>query len=354
MGLSVVIGGQYGGEGKGAIAAYLAHADKPVALVKTGGPNSAHTFGTRDRVHRVRMVPSGTGLGPELIVFPAGCLVHAPTLLAEIELVKYAGAIAVDPNAGIVDQTCIDAQLADTFYDDTGSTRTGTGAAAALRARRRLRLASEEAALAPYLRDTAALLQGLLRKGAPIVVEGAQGYGLSNYHGQYPYVTSRDCTLGAALSQIGLGPRYVDAVVLVVKCFPTRNKEGRGRLLGELDLANDPRLAKVLHESGGGSYTTEDIPRRVGLFDTALVERAIWANSPTALGVTGLDRLAALAGHPAIEAHYGAPRAFLAGLARQLGVPVALEGWGPAIEDVCDQRGRPALSAATAESAAAE
>src|SRR5690242_19139465 len=102
MPLSIVVGGQFGGEGKGAISAFLAVRDKVDILVKTGGPNSAHSFGKEGRLFRVRMVPCGANLGPSTIVYPAGCLIHPRTLLSELDELNFSGRVVIDPKAGIV------------------------------------------------------------------------------------------------------------------------------------------------------------------------------------------------------------------------------------------------------------
>src|ERR1700722_10706460 len=124
MPLTLIVGGQYGGEGKGLITAYLAQNDQTDLLVKIGGPNSAHSFGVGDRIFRVRMVPSGSNLGPSVIVFPAGCLIHVDCLFEELESLGYSGKVIFDPHAGIVDSETVAAQQADPFYASVGSTMT--------------------------------------------------------------------------------------------------------------------------------------------------------------------------------------------------------------------------------------
>src|SRR5258707_731924 len=137
MPLAAVVGGQFGGEGKGAITAYLVVQDKVEILIKTGGPNSAHTFGKNGQIMRVRMVPCGANFGPSTIVYPAGCLIHLETLFFEIRELNYTGQILIDPRAGIVENSHIEEQRQDSFYHHAGSTLTGTGAATAARSRRR-------------------------------------------------------------------------------------------------------------------------------------------------------------------------------------------------------------------------
>jgi len=337
MPLTIVAGGQYGGEGKGLISAYLAQ--NAEILVKIGGPNSAHSFGVGDRMFRVRMIPSGANLGAAALVFPAGCLIHVESLFEELELLEYKGELFIDHNAGIVDDETVRAQRSDPFYKDVGSTLTGTGHASSRRALRRLGLARNEPRLKEYLSDTALLLQDALLNNTSIVAEGAQAFGLSNYHGDYPYVSSRDTTSGSILAQMGIGPRSVANIVLVIKCFPTRNQGGQGFLANELSEADLQRYGNSLSEVGGGSFgEVGNNSRRVGLFDFDIVQRACLANTPTMIALTGVDRLKSLLNEEPIANHYGSVESFLAQLEYRYHVPVDIISEGPFVSDVIDRR----------------
>ena len=337
MPLSIVFGGQYGGEGKGAVTAYLAKKDSVDILIKTGGPNSAHYFGYRSNLTKVRMIPSGSNLGPKYIVFPAGCLIHASTLFKEIRELGFSGKIVIDPNAGIIDQSHIESQKNDDFYNKVGSTKTGTGCASAMRSKRRLGLAKDHAQLKPYLDDASEFVYNSLQNGKSALVEGCQSYGLSNFHGDYPYVTSRDTTVASLIGQIGIGFKFVNCVIQVIKCFPTRNQGGNGILPKEFKL-NDISSMDPLIEHGGGSYEGDDIIRRVGLFDFDIVERSIRANTPDRIAITGLDRLKSMQNRPEVKKHYGTPSKFVELVEKRLGLPVALESWGPYLENMIDKR----------------
>jgi adenylosuccinate synthase len=337
--MTLLLGGQWGGEGKGAITAFLAATEHPAALVKTGGPNSSHTYGVGGEMWKVRMLPSGCNLTQCAVIFPAGCLLETGTLFAEIDALNFDGTLLIDRQAGLVDERHVAAQRDDPFYDNVGSTRTGTGAASADRCRRRLHLAESDSRLHPYLSDTAEDLSALLTSRQRILVEGSQGFGLSNYHGPYPFVTSRDTTAGAVLSQLGLGPRSIGTIVLVLKCFPTRNSHGFAPLVDELTDSQLDNLGAVALETGGGSYQGGDRRRRVGLFDWTVAARAIRANTPDVIALTGLDRLAAaMELEPTLQQHYGDPIDFPTTVARRLGVPVGLLSYGPNIESVVDTR----------------
>ena len=335
MPLTIVVGGQFGGEGKGAITAYLTKKNRADILVKTGGPNASHSFGSNGKLFRLRMVPSGANLGPRFICFPAGSLIHSRTLFSELELVGFKGRVCIDHNAGIVTDDHAGKEKREKLYSYTGSTCTGTGAALALRVQRKLHLAKDEKAFAPFLTDVAELLHRKHCAGDNIIVEGAQAFGLSNFHGNYPFVTSRDTTASATLSEVGLGRKYLDTIVLVLKVFPTRNRIGDGPLENEL-TDKDLMGCQALIEYGGGDYAGSDQRRRVGLFDFGLAGRAIRANSPSLIALTGMDRLRDLIDRPKIHEHYASPESFVREIENSFGVSVGIEGWGPYVEDIVD------------------
>ena len=218
MPLIIVAGGQYGGEGKGLISTAISKWDDVDILVKTGGPNSAHTYTLNGHSYTFRMIPAASALGDVVIVFPAGVLIYPKQLKTELELISFKGKIIIDPRAGIVNEDHIRRQKEDPheIYRRAGSTYTGTGAASADRAMRILRLAGEinfnKYLGTKYnfsLLDTQEYLAKNYADGKKIMIEGCQGYGLSNYHGEYPYVSSRDNTVNGLMSQVGLGKEFL-------------------------------------------------------------------------------------------------------------------------------------------------
>lgn len=174
MSATIVVGGQFGGEGKGAVTAYLHLTREFACVVKTGGPNAWHNYGLHGQMHDVRMLPSGTTLRPTTIVFPPGSLIYVPTLLAELDRYSFQGNVLIDPLAGLIDEVHIQTQKADDFYLTTGSSRRGTGAASAQRSLRRLPVAREDSRLKHWLFDTARYLESVLSQGRDILVEGGQ------------------------------------------------------------------------------------------------------------------------------------------------------------------------------------
>jgi adenylosuccinate synthase len=239
---------------------------------------------------KLRMIPAAAVVDPEIeIVYGAGTLIHIHTLISEMsELGIQPKRVKIDPRAGIVTPELIEQQRRDQRYEKIGSTLTGTGYAAADRCKRKLKLASEYAELRPMLNDNIIEELSELPVGEKILIEGHQGFGLSNYHGDYPYVSSRDCTAAEMLSEVGLGPSSSTKfrIILVAKAFPTRNHQGK---LNDLPYAEVQQRAIV--ERGGGCWDIEDRGRRVGRLDLSLIKRAARANSAGEIVLTGVDYL---------------------------------------------------------------
>ena len=335
--LLLVAGGQYGGEGKGNIVAAMASNLLPDALIKTGGPNSAHTYGDKlGALWKLRTLPAGSSFFGGDVIYPAGCLLSPASLFAEMDSTQTSARVSVDPRTGVLLDRHVEAQREDgARYLEIGSTMTGTGAAAADRCLRRLPLAREIDELQPHLADTQSMLLDLAVPSRLGIIEGSQSYGLSNYFGDYPYVTSRDSSIPGLWAQLGISSKYLGASILVMKAFPTRNRHGDGtepQLYGEPEL--ESAVGPQIEEYGGGDFAGGDRRRRVGLFDWSNASRVIQVMSPDFIAVTGLDRIRDLVHVPLVRQAYGGAEEFLQMLETRLGVPVGLASYGPLIEDV--------------------
>lgn len=288
--ITLVVGAQYGGEGKGKISAFLAWRHRFDVACRCGGPNSSHTVVHNGREFRLRMMPAAAVIRRDIdVYFGAGTLIHWPTLEAEMAETDFKGRLLIDPNAGVVTQEIVDEQRQDDRYGAIGSTLTGTGYAASLRSLRKLELAKDFSELKEYTHSSVStqLRSDILEKRS-VLVEGHQGYGLSNYHGDYPFTSSRDSTASEMLSELGLGPNQEKMrIVLATKIFPTRNHAGH---LGD-ELCEADADALGIKEYGGGAWGIPNRRRRVSTFDTDLVVRAAFANSATEIALTGADYL---------------------------------------------------------------
>ena len=338
MSATVVVGCQFGDEGKGKIIDFLGK-DADVVVRFQGGANAGHTVQVGEELFAFHLMPSGILRPRTLNVIGNGVVVEPGQLLKEIEDVRSRGhpvtnlrisdrAHVVMPYHKLIDglEEGLKGNLA------AGSTRRGIAPvfedkvgkwglrmcdlvdpetlreklAAVVPVKQRIvaayggtetldaealyqEYADYGRALAPYVTDTSALLDAQLRRGKRVLFEGAQGTHLCIDHGIYPYGTSSNCTAGAAATGAGVSPRYLGEIIGVVKAFTSR--VGTGPFPTEQQDA----IATHLRETGGGEYgTTTRRPRRVGWIDLVMLRMSVRVNGLTGLAVTKLDVLGGL------------------------------------------------------------
>lgn len=323
MGVTVIVGGFYGDEGKGKIVAFHALKTNPDASVRAGvGPNAGHTVKHQGVVARLRLVPSSfVNTGTKLMIAP-GVLVDENVLLKEIDELGVGGRLLVDRKSGLIEARHIERDRGDEHLaGKIGTTGTGTGPAMEDRVGRRLRLAEQSERLKPFLGDTVEEVQRAVEEGRTIVAEGTQGTFLSLYHGTYPYVTSKDVTASSVLADIGVGPRAANQVIVVFKSFVTR--VGNGPLANELPKDEVETRGWVERGSVTGRL------RRAAPFDFELAKRAVRLNGATALAITKLDAVfRASAGVTRFEDLPKEARDFIRKVEDETGVPVIYAGTG--------------------------
>jgi adenylosuccinate synthase len=298
--VDVIIGGQYGSEGKGNIAYYLA--PEFDLLVRVGGPNAGHKVPTTP-VYTHRLLPSGTLANPDarLLIGP-GATLDIPQLLREIaECGVEAGGLFIDPQATIIEDADIDAEK--TLIAGIGSTGKGGGAAAARRIMGRygadppVRLARDVPELSAYLRPAAEVLDEAYRNGHRVLLEGTQGTALSAYHGSYPHVTSRDTTTAGCLAEAGIAWSRVNRVIMVCRAYPIRvmspveSTSGlmKQELSWEVISARSGIPLDQLLDTEKGSVSLNQ--RRVAEFDWELLRSAAELNGATEIALTFADYL---------------------------------------------------------------
>jgi adenylosuccinate synthase len=283
LSVDVVVGGQFGDEGKGKIVSYLTRKDDIRHAVRAGvGANAGHTVvldsGTS---YMLIHVPAGFVNPNAKLYIAAGTLINVDVLLDEIDFLHLQGRIYVDENCGLVDSRYVSAEKRNRSLDKIGSTRCGTSEGNAHRAMRRVRTAKDEERLKPLLANVSFALEEALRKGENVLIEGTQGVGLSLYHGTYPYVTSKDVTTASLLADVGLGFRWLRNVYLVCRPFPVRIAEGP--LFNEMTSTDIDRMQ--LWE-----YSVHmNKPKRVGRFDFQLLQKAIRLTGANIIALTHLD-----------------------------------------------------------------
>lgn len=332
----VVVGAQWGDEGKGKIVDVLAERADLVVRYQ-GGANAGHTVVKGSDEFILHQIPSGILHESTRCIIGNGVVLDPETLLAEMDElnsrgIEIAGRLLISDRAHLVLPYHKLIDRARERVQKIGTTGRGIGPAYEDKfGRRGLRvgdlrvpdlaralvakgvtranqllellhcddLASEEQHVAllerfaerilPITTDTGALAFAALRDGQSVLLEGAQGALLDVDHGTYPFVTSSNTTAGAAAVGAGIGPTAIDAVLGVVKAYTTR--VGNGPLPTE---ANDQE-SEMLRTLGGEFGATTGRPRRCGWFDSVVVRYATRINGLTDLAVTKLDVLDTLA-----------------------------------------------------------
>jgi len=330
---TVIVGGFFGDEGKGKIAAYLAMRDKPDICIRGGnGPNAGHTVIHGGVQYSLRLIPSGFVDPSTSLLIGPGVPVDPTVLLDELRKTDSERRIEVDNQCAIVEPRHKEQESrSDHLSKKVGSTKSGVGACNAERALRMVKLAQQIPSLKPYVGDTVGEVQKALSENKKIMIEGTQGTFLSLYHGTYPYVTSKDTTASSACADVGVGPTQVDEVIVIFKAYVTR--VGEGPLEGQLD--RDEVARRGWTEFG----TVTGRERRAAPFDFKLAKRAVQINGATQIALTKLDVLFPTAkGAQHIEDLDKGAKAFISEIEKQTGVPVTLIGTGPKEEDLIDLR----------------
>lgn len=304
--VDVLIGGQYGSEGKGHVAAYLAR-DYDV-LVRVGGPNAGHTVSSKSGIYTYHQLPSGARDTTAVLLLGPGMTINVDSLLREItDCAITADRLFIDPQAMIIEPEDV-AKEAD-LVRTIASTGQGSGAAAARRILDRgtgaVKLARDIPALEPYVGkapnyrgSTSRQLEIAYRKRLSIFLEGTQGSRLSLYHGQYPFVTSRDTNVAGCLAEAGISPSRVRRILMVVRPTPIRvaNPDGNeghhsGTLKHEVDFRVVAEAAKLDPDeiTKNEKTSTTNRNRRVGWFEWEHFRNACALNAPSDIVLTFAD-----------------------------------------------------------------
>ncbi len=340
MPITILIGAQWGDEGKGRAVDWLASSADIVARY-AGGDNAGHTVALGSEVYKLHLVPSGILHDEVVSIMGNGMVINPVNLLREIQSLRDQGLditperLVISSRAHIITPAHIELDKAreralgdekigttlrgigPAYLDKTNRAGIRTGdmlldievfaerlsvAVAATNAELRQQgLASLdpieaaesylEAAdyLRPYIKDVSIYLHKALKSGKRVVCEGAQGTMLDIDHGSYPFVTSSSPTAGGALTGLGVGPLFVERVIGVAKAFSTR--VGGGPMPTELD----GEIADRLRGTGANFWdefgTTTGRPRRCGWLDVVMLRYAASVNGLSELMLTKMDIL---------------------------------------------------------------
>lgn len=310
--VDVLIGGQYGSEGKGNVVSYLAR--EYDVMVRVGGPNAGHTVASVHGPYTYHHLPSGSrDVDAELLLGP-GMTIRLDGLLREIRECQIAPArLFIDPQATIIDEGDVNEE-AQHLVSTIASTGSGSGAAAArrilLRGKPGVRLARDVPELAAYVGTegnyhgrTSTRLEEAYRRGKSVLLEGTQGSGLSLFHGAYPYVTSRDTNVAGCLAEAGISPSRVRKILIVIRPMPIRvgNPDGdhghtSGPLKHETDFAQIAQRARLDAPAllAAEKTSTTKRKRRVGWFEWDQFRKACALNAPTDIVLTFADYIDAV------------------------------------------------------------
>lgn len=273
-GIHVVVGGQFGSEAKGHVAAQLAARAGSPLVIRTGGPNAGHTvYSQSGQVHKLRQLPTAAVSNSNAsLAIAAGALVDLD--LVQKETLETNRMVFIDRSATILESKHREAEEEDSHLFNW-STREGIGAARADRIHRTARTFRDSDARHSMLPSDVALLASFfLNAGNVVIIEAAQGYGLGLHTEYYPKTTSADCRAIDALADVGISPwAFPDHQVhvwLVVRPYPIRVAGESGPLRGETSW-------EELGLPEERTTVTNKI-RRVGTWDPKLVKDAIRAN----------------------------------------------------------------------------
>jgi len=333
MPVSVVVGTQWGDEGKAKIIDLLAETHQVVARYQ-GGHNAGHTVVVGDQKYALQLVPSGVFYSHVTPVIGNGVVVDLPTLFNEIDTLESRGVTCARLRVSSLAHLIFPWHQSHDAISESGlgekkigTTLKGIGPAYADKARRvgiragdvrdpqrfknlvRERAIAEQkvltalggeqldvdsivekfshlgARLAPYVADTVNFLHDALDRKENLLLEGAQATFLDIDHGTYPFVTSSNPIAGGACAGSGLGPRAITRIVGIAKAYTTRVGSGPfpSELLGELG----DKIVDIGHEFG----TVTGRRRRPGWLDLVMLRHAVRLNSLTEIALTKLDVL---------------------------------------------------------------
>ncbi|MEB3103212.1 adenylosuccinate synthase [Ferviditalea candida] len=337
MSTVVVVGTQWGDEGKGKITDFLAESSEVVARYQ-GGNNAGHTILINNNKYKLTLIPSGIFYGDKVCVIGNGVVINPKALIEEIEYIRENG--FTTDNLKISDR----AHLIMPYHllldeleelrkgdDKIGTTRKGIGPCYMDKAarngirvadlldeeefERKLRSITAEKnkmikqvygaavlnadeileeylgyvdKIRPYVTDTSVVLNDAIDQGKRVLFEGAQGVMLDIDHGTYPFVTSSNPIAGGVCIGAGVGPTKINQVIGVAKAYTSR--VGDGPFPTELNNEIGDWIREKGHEYG----TVTGRPRRVGWFDSVVVRHARRVSGITGLSLNSIDVLSGL------------------------------------------------------------
>jgi adenylosuccinate synthase len=386
MSSTIIVGLQWGDEGKGKIVDYLTERSDVVARAQ-GGSNAGHTVISGGTKYVLHLIPSGILWRDKICVIGNGVVIDPPGLLAEMDKLRGQGVeirpenLLISENAHLTmpyHRALDQAREKQRGVNKIGTTGRGIGPTYADKIERQglrltdlrdtSRLAHEiewraelhnlelQAAgmekvnvaevvevitaaaerLQPHIHNTVVYLNDAITAGKRVLFEGAQGSYLDIDHGSYPFVTSSNTTAGGACTGSGVSPRKIEKVIGVAKAYTTR--VGSGPFVTE-----DEQISDMLHNMGREFGATTGRARRCGWLDAVLLHYGVMVNGADEIAITnldgldGLDRIKICTHYDLDGARLDYPPATVDEMARCKPVYEEHEGWKQDLSGVTDQ-----------------
>lgn len=302
--LTVLVGGQYGSEGKGAIAAHVAN-DYDVHI-RVGSPNAGHTIYWNGEKHVMQSIPCGWINPDARIVIGRGALLNMKQFMKELVHImqyypKFLDRLVIDEEAGILDEKFHQQEggTEGEMHKRIGSTGEGVGPARVARINRDPHefrqfkdVAAEYGLERCMYRNTPLLVATWQDNGRNILIEGTQGSGLSLLHSHWPYCTSIDTNAAGIISEVGIAPSRVTDVLMVIRTYPIRVAGNSGPMGTEITW---DELNRRIAGLGGEDFVTPEKTtvtkkvRRIAEWNDELFEQAKLLNAPTEIALTFAD-----------------------------------------------------------------
>ncbi len=296
--LTVLVGGQYGSEGKGAIAAHIANEYQ--VHVRVGSPNAGHTIYWNGEKHVMQSIPCGWINPKAAIVIGRGALLNMKQFMKElVHIMRYypdfMERLFVDSEAGVLDEKFHQQEggVNGEMHRRIGSTGEGVGPARVARINRdpnefrQFKDVAEEYGLSECLtHNTPEFLAYMQDSGSNILIEGTQGSALSLLHSYWPYCTSIDTNAAGIISEVGIAPSRVTDVLMVCRTYPIRVAGNSGPMEREITWEE---LSRRIHKNVTEKTTVTKKTRRVAEWDPDLFAQSVLLNAPTAIALTFAD-----------------------------------------------------------------
>jgi adenylosuccinate synthase len=388
MPVTIIIGAQWGDEGKGRFVDWFS-AEADIVARYSGGDNAGHTIAIEGKVYKMHLIPSGILHEGVVAMMGNGMVINPVNLVKEIERLRAEGVkitpenLVISNRAHIITPAHIELDRANESQrgeDAIGTTLRGIGPAYLDKVGRRgLRVGEmlnfedfaevleksidshnsdleragfstvnvkssiqayvdAAAFLRPFIQEATLYLNKRLKEGARVVCEGAQGTLLDVDHGSYPFVTSSSPTAGGVLTGLGIGPTYIDNVVGVAKAFSTR--VGGGPMPTEQNNEIGQRLRGTGENFWDEFGTTTGRPRRCGWLDLVMLRYATLVNGFTEIMMTKLDILSGFKELSICVAYeidgerYEIPPSTIENVERAVPIYETLQGWDEDISSI--------------------